>query len=83
MIYLLQEHPDDKDQAGSAILIKSNLKYESLQNITEHYVQACGIKIDCNNFSLPIYAIYCRPSYRLFLQNYEKKILKSWWRLQC
>ena len=47
-------HPDGKAHAGSAILIKSCLKFETLDPFITPSIQASGIRIKNNNTSVSI-----------------------------
>lgn len=64
-------HPDDRAHAGAAVLIKSNIKYEVADPITEPFLQAAGIKIVCDNTNISIYSVYFPPRYNLKCHQYE------------
>lgn len=64
-------HPDGTAHAGSAVLIKSSIKFETVDSIISSSIQACGIKIKCNNNDVAIYAIYFPPRHTISLENYE------------
>lgn len=51
-------HPNERAHGGSAILIKSSIKYITEEHITAEYVQATFIKIICNNTPVSICAVY-------------------------
>lgn len=63
--------PNDRAHAGAAVLIKSTIKYEVLESVTELYMQAAGVKITCNNNSVAIYSVYFPPRYNILCEQYE------------
>lgn len=61
-------HPDNRAHAGSAILIKSKIKYEVLPEIRYPYVQAAGLKIKTNNGNdVSVYAVYFPPDTQCYV----------------
>lgn len=54
-------HPNNSARGGSAVIIKSNIKYETMQEIKLPYLQAAGVKIKCDAESVVIYSIYFPP----------------------
>lgn len=41
--------PNNRAHAGSAILIKSSIKYEQLESVSKPYLQAACIKVKCDS----------------------------------
>lgn len=65
-------HPDDTAHGGAAVLIKKGIKYETLDSITEKYLQAAGVKVVCgNNNNVSIYSVYYPPRFSIKCDNYE------------
>lgn len=64
-------HPDDRAHAGSAILIKSSIKYEVLPEVRYPYLQAAGLKVNTINGDLSIYAVYFPPRHAVLCETYE------------
>ena len=54
-------HPDNRAHAGSAILIKSTIKYTVLPTISHNYLQAAGVKVSTNCGDVSVYVIYSPP----------------------
>lgn len=68
---VIANHPSGNAHAGAAILIKSNIKYEILDPITEPYLQAAGVKVTCDNSSINIFSIYFPPRHTVDCKDYE------------
>lgn len=64
-------HPDNRAHAGSAILIKSNIKYTILNDVQQPMLQATNIKIGSNIGDIVISAIYFPPRHTIKCQDYE------------
>lgn len=64
-------HPSNRAHAGSAILIKSNIKYEELPNFTHSYLQAAGVKIKTGCGDVNVYAVYFPPRHTVLCPDYE------------
>ena len=64
-------HPDEKAHGGSAILVKSSLKYIVLDNYRKTHLQAAGIKIKAGNSDISIYSIYFPPKHTVKCQDYD------------
>lgn len=63
--------PDNRSHAGSAIIIKSTIKYEVAESITETFLQAAGVQITCDNSKVSIYAVYFPPRYSVDCEQYD------------
>lgn len=63
-------HPGNRAHAGSAILIKSTIKYEILEQYNLPSIQAAGVKINCDNDAVSIYALYSPPRHSIDCQDY-------------
>lgn len=63
-------HPGNRAHAGAAILIKSSIKYEVLEEFNLPTIQAAGIKINCDNDAISIYSIYSPPRHNIECQDY-------------
>lgn len=52
---------------GSAILISKNLNFQIINtdNLSNNYVQVCGVKINIGNFNLDVISVYVKPTYTL------------------
>lgn len=55
-------HPENRAQGGSAILIKSSIKYNILNGVQRRNLQATNIQIKCNRSDIVISSIYFPPS---------------------
>lgn len=64
-------HPDNRAHGGSAILMKSNIKYECVDGIQTNSIQATCVKIFCDNAPTIISAIYCPPRFRLIAADFR------------
>lgn len=58
-------HPDDKAREGAAVIIKTNLKYDRSEPVTEKYLQAAGVNIICDNSKVSIFAVHFPPRFRV------------------
>jgi len=52
-------HPDGTAHAGSAILIKSNIKHSSVPPYQNESFQAANIRITLNNIPTTVLSVYC------------------------
>lgn len=69
---VVSNHPDDRAQGGAAILIRSSLKYEFLDAVSEKFLQAAGIKLLLKNGStVAIYSVYFPPRFTINCNMYE------------
>lgn len=64
-------HPDGKAHAGSALLIKSSFKFETMDQIVTPWIQASGIKIKCDNRDVAVYSVYFPPRHTITCEDYE------------
>uniref|UniRef100_A0A6M2DQF2 Putative rna-directed dna polymerase from mobile element jockey n=1 Tax=Xenopsylla cheopis TaxID=163159 RepID=A0A6M2DQF2_XENCH len=58
-------HPDGRAHAGSAILIKNNLKHHVLPPYQKDYLQATIISIETKQYNISIAAVYCPPKHKI------------------
>lgn len=58
-IYSVSYYLSDKAHAGSAIIIKNNVKYHLQDEIWKEYIQVTAIMIQYNNVDLILAAAYC------------------------
>lgn len=65
-------HPDGKAHAGSAILVKSHLKYEIIEPTISPSIQASGVKLNYNENCFSVYAIYFPPRHNIKCDEYNK-----------
>jgi len=59
------DHPDGTSHGGSAIIIKSSLFYNQMQNINTSYLQAANIKIKINHLNVTISSAYFPPGQQI------------------
>lgn len=66
-------HPNNVAYGGTAIIIKSTLIYEQMENYSTDAIQACVIRVkDKNNDYLTVAAIYCRPRFALKENDFDQ-----------
>lgn len=65
-------HPDGTAHAGSALLIKENLKHYVTNPYCSHEIQATNIVIECANGPLLVSALYMPPKHNLKSDSYSK-----------
>lgn len=65
-------HPDNTAHAGSAILIKSSLQFNTCPIINEDFLQAAIITLKTNHISISIAATYCPPKHRITTLQYQQ-----------
>lgn len=65
-------HPDDLARGGSAILIKSNIKFKVLNNVQEKSIQMTLIEINYENQSLVVGSVYIPPRYNLKQDDFHR-----------
>lgn len=65
-------HPDDSAHGGSAILIKSNIKFKSLSNIQEKSLQSTLISINYEHQPLIVGSVYFPPRYNLKQDDFQR-----------
>lgn len=58
-------HPDGTSHAGTAIIIKDNIRHHTLPNCQQVYLQATIISIDDWQGPLRVAAVYCPPRHRI------------------
>lgn len=64
-------HPSNRAHAGCAVLVKSNIKYDVLEPTQTLSIQAAGVKLNCNNIDLHIYALYSPPRHSITTSEYD------------
>ncbi|KAL4136298.1 hypothetical protein QTP88_007846 [Uroleucon formosanum] len=65
-------HPDGTAHAGSAILIKNNIKHTSLPPYQTDSFQATNIRLTLNNIPTTISSIYCPPRSKINTADFNK-----------
>jgi len=65
-------HPDGTAHAGSAILIKNNIKHTSLPPYQTDSFQATNIRLILNNIPTTISSIYCPPHSKINTADFNK-----------
>lgn len=74
---IIANHPNERAHGGSAILIKSSIKYEPDEQYIKESIQAAIIKIKCNNQTVCVSAIYLPPRHNITCDdftNFFKKL---------
>lgn len=64
-------HPDGTAHAGSAILIKSNIKHSPLPSYQNESFQATNIRIILNNIPTTISSVYCPPRSKITTTDFS------------
>jgi len=59
------DHPDGTSHGGFAIIIKSSLFHNQMQNIKKSYLQATNIKIKINHLNVTISSAYFPPGQKI------------------
>jgi hypothetical protein len=59
------KHPDDTVHGGTAIIIKSSIKYHKLTELKKYYLQATSVQIEDWKGPLTIPALYCPPHHTI------------------
>jgi hypothetical protein len=65
-------HQDGTTHAGSAILVRTPIHFNSLPNTTENYLQDCAIFINLNHTPITIAAAYCPPRHNITTQQFKQ-----------
>jgi len=68
------DHPDGTAHAGSAILIKSDIKHFILPSFQSNSVQATNINIQINHIPTTISSVYCPPSSKLITNDFTNHL---------
>lgn len=58
-------HPDGTSHAGTAIIIKENIKHHVLGNYKQQHLQATVVAVDDWQGPLAVAAVYCPPKHRI------------------
>lgn len=69
-ILLYATYPSGKAHAGSAIIIKNNIRYNLLNIIRKEYIPVTAITIQLNNVNLNVAAAYCPPRHNIKIDQY-------------
>jgi hypothetical protein len=64
-------HPDARAHAGSAIIIRNDLKHHQLAKYETDQIQATNISIEDWDGNLIISAIYCPPRHKIKMEQYN------------
>lgn len=67
-------HPSGRARAGSAIIIRQDIKYNVLQEYAKDYIQATTIQIEDACGPLILSALYCPPKFTISPQQYSEYI---------
>lgn len=65
-------HPDDKARGGAAVIIKNSIKYETMEPVSEKFLQAAGVKVKCDSSNVSIYSVYFPPRFSVKCEQYER-----------
>lgn len=68
---IIANQPHDNAHAGSAILIKSSIKYEVTNIISQPFLQAVCIKLICDFRPISICSIYFPPRFKVSSQDFQ------------
>jgi hypothetical protein len=68
------KHPDGRAHAGTAIIIRKDIKQHELAKYETDHIQATNISIEDWNGSLTISAIYCPPRHAIKKEQYNEFI---------
>ena len=69
---ITSHHPDGTAHAGSALLVRNFIHFNSLPSTTEDYLQACAISINLNHIPITIAAAYCPPRHNITTQQFKQ-----------
>jgi hypothetical protein len=64
-------YPDGRAHAGSAIIIRKDIKHHKLPKYETDHIQATNISIEDWDGNLPISAIYCPPRHKIETGQYQ------------
>lgn len=70
-IYFTPHPGDGKAHAGTAIVIRSNLKHTVLENYATQHIQATTIRLDDRAGPITLSAVYCPPKHKITPQMFE------------
>lgn len=68
----LTPHPDGKSHAGSAVIIKQNIKHNLLDPYQEDHLQATCISLTDKSDSITLAAVYCPPKHKITETMFNK-----------
>jgi hypothetical protein len=68
-------HPDGAAHAGTALLIKSQLKHHAVEPYITNKIQSTIIQLESMTQPITIAAIYSPPKYTISCQEYENFLL--------
>lgn len=63
-------HPDNKAHGGSAIIIKSSIRYRVMDSVSSNAIQAACIQVQCLHFDLSLSAVYFPPRFSINCKEY-------------
>lgn len=69
-------HPQNKAHGGSAIIIKSVIKYEEMESFCTTSIQATIVRVKCHNENIVLSAVYCPPRFSLKSWDFENLFAK-------
>lgn len=58
-------HPENRAHGGAAVIIRSNIKYDIADPVSENFIQAAGVVLTCNNSKTSIYSAYFPPRFNV------------------
>lgn len=64
-------HPSGRAHAGTAIIVKNNVKHFPQEEIRQDFLQATIITAQYNNADLNIAAVYCPPRHNIKSHQFE------------
>ncbi|CAK1547668.1 unnamed protein product [Leptosia nina] len=64
-------HPDGTSHAGSAVIVRENIRHHVLPNFRQGHLQAAIISIDDRHGSLNVASVYCPPRHRISEQMFS------------
>ncbi|CAK1542793.1 unnamed protein product [Leptosia nina] len=64
-------HPDGTSHAGSAVIVRENIRHHVLPNFRQAHLQAAIISIDDRHGSLNVASVYCPPRHRISEQMFS------------
>ena len=68
---ITSNHPDGTAHAGSVILIRTYIQFNTLPNYNKNYLQSCAISLILNHAPLTIAAAYCPPKHNITIDQFN------------
>lgn len=65
-------HPDGTAHAGSAVIVRTNIRHSEQRQFKKPHIQAATITVEDRNGTFNVTAVYCPPKHKITQEQYDE-----------